>query len=86
MSVFVLDQRKRPVMPCGERRRLFLERDRAVVDHRYPFTIRSKDRVGGDGQLVRVKLDPGNGPAELPSRRFSACLSLLTRKFVAAAL
>jgi hypothetical protein len=53
LSVFVLDQRKRAVMPCCEKRaRQLLERGRAVVDPRYPFTIRLKDRVGGD-------LDPG---------------------------
>jgi hypothetical protein len=39
LSVFVLDQRKRPVMPCCEKRaRLLLERGRAVVDRRDPFT------------------------------------------------
>jgi hypothetical protein len=48
LSVFVLHQRNRPVMlPCGEERaRLLLERGRAVVDCRYPFTIRWKDCVG----------------------------------------
>jgi 5-methylcytosine-specific restriction endonuclease McrA len=61
LSVFVLDKRKRPVMPCSEKRaRLLLERGRAVVHRRYPFTIRLKDRVGGDVQPVRVKLDPGS--------------------------
>jgi RRXRR protein len=39
LSVFVLDQRKRPLMPCCEKRaRLLLERGRAVVDRRYRFT------------------------------------------------
>jgi RRXRR protein len=61
LSVFVLDQRKRPVMPCSEKRaRLRLGRGRAVVDRRYPFTIRLKDRVGGHVEPVRVKLDPGS--------------------------
>jgi 5-methylcytosine-specific restriction endonuclease McrA len=47
LPVFVLDQRKRPVVPCCEKRaRLLLERGRAVVDRRYPFTIRLKDCVG----------------------------------------
>lgn len=60
VSVFVLDKRKRPLMPCSEKRaRLLLERRRAVVHRRYPFTIRLKDRVGGEVQPVRVKLDPG---------------------------
>jgi hypothetical protein len=57
LSVFVLDKRKRPVMPCCERRaRLLLERGRAVV--RDPFMIRLKDRL--DVEPVRVKLDPGS--------------------------
>ena len=61
MAVFVLDKRKRPVMPCSEKRaRLLLERGRAVVHRRYPFTIRLRDRARGDVQPVRVKLDPGS--------------------------
>src|SRR5919199_2080094 len=60
MSVFVVDKRKKPLMPCPEKRaRSLLERGRAVVHRRYPFTIRLKDRVGGDVQPVRLKLDPG---------------------------
>jgi hypothetical protein len=59
MSVFVLDQRKRPVMPCCEKR-LLLERGRAVVHRRYPLTICLKDRVPCDVEPVRVKLDPGS--------------------------
>jgi 5-methylcytosine-specific restriction endonuclease McrA len=61
LSVFVLDKRKRPLMPCSEKRaRLLLERGRAVVHRRYPFTIRLKDRVVGEVQPIRVKLDPGS--------------------------
>jgi hypothetical protein len=61
LSVFVLDKRQRPLMPCSEKRaRLLLERGRAVVHRRYPFTIRIKDRVGGEVQPVRVKIDPGS--------------------------
>jgi hypothetical protein len=60
LSVLVLDKRKRPGMPrCEKRARLLLERSRAVVDRRYPFTIRLKNRVGGSVEPVRVKLDPG---------------------------
>src|SRR5438105_6750009 len=60
MSVFVLDKRKTPLMPCSEKRaRLLLERGKAVVHRRYPFTIRLKERVGGTVQAVRLKLDPG---------------------------
>jgi hypothetical protein len=47
LSAFVLDRRKRPVMPCCEKRaRLLVERGRAGVDRRYPLTIRLMDRVG----------------------------------------
>ena len=61
MAVFVLDKRKRPLMPCSEKRaRLLLNRGRAVVVKLYPFTIRLKDRIGGETQPIRVKLDPGS--------------------------
>ena len=61
MSVFVLDKRKQPLMPCSEKRaRLLLNRGRAVVVRTYPFTIRLKDRVGGNTQPLRLKLDPGS--------------------------
>lgn len=60
-SVFVLDKHKRPLMPCSNKRaRLLLERGRAVVHRRYPFTIRLKDRIGGDLQPLRLKIDPGS--------------------------
>lgn len=61
MAVFVLDKRKRSLMPCTEKRaRLLLERGRAVVARRYPFTIRLRDRTDGVLQPVRLKLDPGS--------------------------
>lgn len=61
MSVFVMDKRKQPLMPCTEKRaRLLLACGRAVVVRAHPFTIRLKDRVGGDTQPVRVKIDPGS--------------------------
>jgi hypothetical protein len=61
LSVFVVDRRKRPLMPCCEKRaRLLLEHGRAVVHRRYPFAIRLKDRVVGEVQPIRVKLDPGS--------------------------
>jgi 5-methylcytosine-specific restriction endonuclease McrA len=63
MSVFVLDQRKRPLMPCSERRaRLLLSRKRAVVHRVWPFTIRLKDRSrkASEVQSVALKLDPGS--------------------------
>ncbi|MGM0521331.1 MAG: RNA-guided endonuclease IscB [Pseudomonadota bacterium] len=61
MAVFVLDKHKQPLMPCSEKRaRLLLERGRAVVHKRYPFTLRLKDRVGGDTQPLRLGIDPGS--------------------------
>lgn len=58
--VFVLDKHKKPLMPCSEKRgRLLLERRQAVIHKRHPFTIRLKDRVGGDVQPTRIKIDPG---------------------------
>jgi RRXRR protein len=57
----VVDKRKKPLMPCrGKRARLLPEPGRAVVHQRCPFTIRIKDRVGGEAQAVRVNVDPGS--------------------------
>lgn len=61
--VFVLDRKKRPLMPCSEKRaRLLLTRQRAVVHRLRPFTIRMKDRLAEDSSLqpVVLKLDPGS--------------------------
>ncbi|MDK2750110.1 MAG: HNH endonuclease [Halomonas meridiana] len=61
MAIFVLDKKKQPLMPCSEKRaRLLLQRGRAVVHKRYPFTIRLKDRVGGETQPLRLGIDPGS--------------------------
>ena len=63
MSVFVLGSDRRPLMPCSEKRaRLLLERGRAAVIRRYPFTIILKDRTQDDCELqpVAIKLDPGS--------------------------
>jgi hypothetical protein len=61
MSVFVLDKRKRPLMPCSERcARVLLERGRAVVHRHQPFTIQLRDRVGGETQPVEIRVDPGS--------------------------
>ena len=60
--VFVLDQHKKPLMPCTEKRaRQLLDRGRAVVHNRAPFTIRLKDRTAAASvfQPLRVKWDPG---------------------------
>ena len=61
MAVFVLDKRKRPLMPCAEKRaRQLLDRGQAVVHTLRPFTIRLRDRVGGETQSVEIRLDPGS--------------------------
>ncbi len=58
-NVFVLDTQKKPLMPTHPARaRQLLKAGRAVVHKRVPFTIRLKERVGGDVQPVRLKLDP----------------------------
>ncbi len=59
--VFVLGKNKKPLMPCTERRaRILLNRRRAVVVKRYPFTIRLKDRREGQLQPLMLALDPGS--------------------------
>ena len=63
MAVFVLDKRKKPLMPCSEKRaRKLLEKGRAVVHKMKPFTIRLKDRYVEDSTLqpMRIKFDPGS--------------------------
>jgi len=61
--VYVLDKHKKPLMPCTEKRaRLLLERGRAVVHKKAPFTIRLKDRLVEDSALqpLGLKIDPGS--------------------------
>jgi hypothetical protein len=61
--VFVLDRKKKPLMPCTEKRaRQLLERGRARVHRMHPFTIRLVDRTAEASALqpVRLKLDPGS--------------------------
>ena len=63
MSVFVLDQRKQPLMPCLEKRaRLLLERGKAVAHWYRPFPIRLKARSLEHSQVqaVVLKLDLGS--------------------------
>ncbi|MDD2727588.1 RNA-guided endonuclease IscB [Malikia sp.] len=63
MSVFVLDRRGQPLMPCSEKRaRLLLERGRARLHRVVPFVIRLIDREADRCTLqpLRVKLDPGS--------------------------
>jgi RRXRR protein len=68
LAVFVLDKRKKPLMPCFEKRaRLLLTRGRAVVHRGYRFTIRLKDRIAGEVQTVRVVVR-----AEVPNGKKAA--------------
>ena len=63
MSVFVLDQRLRPLMPCSQKRaRKLLEAGRARVHRLLPFSIRLTDRTLADSavQPMRLSLDPGS--------------------------
>ena len=63
MAVFVLDRRKKPLMPCSEKRaRIMLERGRARIHRMVPFIIRLVDRLQENPVLqpLRLKLDPGS--------------------------
>ena len=63
MSVFVLDRRGKPLMPCSEARaRKLLAAGRARVHRVMPFAIRLTDRFQADCELqpLRLKLDPGS--------------------------
>jgi 5-methylcytosine-specific restriction endonuclease McrA len=63
MSVFVLDKRKQPLMPCSEKRaRTLLAAGRARVQRLYPFTIRLVDRAQAESVLqpLRLSIDPGS--------------------------
>ena len=59
----VLDRRGDPLDPCSEKRaRLLLERGRAVVVGRTPFTIRLRDRTLDESVVhpLACKVDPGS--------------------------
>lgn len=63
MSVFVLDKRKKPLMPCSEKRaRKLLASGRARVHQVMPFVIRLVGRTVEESafQPVSIKLDPGS--------------------------
>ena len=62
-SVFVLDKKHRPLMPCRPARaRRLLRVGRARVVKRFPFVIRLVDRTveQSEVQPVLIKLDPGS--------------------------
>ena len=63
MAVFVIDKRKKPLMPCSEKRaRKLLDSGRARVCRLIPFSIRLIDRevAGCELQPVKIKIDPGS--------------------------
>ena len=63
MSVFVLDQKKRPLMPCSQKRaRKLLACGRARVHRLFPFAIRLVDRSIEFSALqpLRLSIDPGS--------------------------
>jgi hypothetical protein len=75
MSVFVLDKRKQPLMPCSEKRaRLLLSKGRAVVHRLVPFTIRLKDRTRDECgvQPTVLKVDPGSKTTGMALARVEA--------------
>ena len=63
MKVFVLDKRKKPLMPCSPKRaRKLMEQGRARVHKMHPFTIRLVDRTVEESvvQEVELRIDPGS--------------------------
>lgn len=83
MAVFVLDKCKKPLMPCTEKRaRILLNRGRAVVVKLYPFTVRLKDRIGGETQPIRVKIDPGSKHTGIAVVRESETIDHGTGEFI----
>jgi hypothetical protein len=63
MRVFVLDKNLKPLDPCHRARaRELLDKGRAKVFKRYPFTIVLQDRTAEDSvtHRHRIKIDPGS--------------------------
>ena len=61
MRVFVLDQNKKPLMPCHPARaRRLLTKGTAAVFQQAPFTIILLQREGGVLQDLSLKIDPGS--------------------------
>jgi hypothetical protein len=61
-KVFILDTKKRPLVPCHPARaRQLLKKGKAAVYRKYPFTIILKREVSQvDNQPLRLKIDPGS--------------------------
>ena len=59
--VFMLDKNRKPLMPCHPARaKELLDKGRAAIFRRYPFTVILKDREGGEVQPLAIKADPGS--------------------------
>ena len=59
--VLVIDKNKQPLMPCHPARaRELLNKKRARVFHKYPFTIQIMDREDSNLQSIAIKIDPGS--------------------------
>ena len=74
MSVFVLGRRKKPLMPCSEKRaRILLAKGRARVHRLKPFTIRLIDRDAATSsfQPLALKIDPGSKTTGIAIARVS---------------
>ena len=85
MAVFVLDRRKKPLMPCSEKRaRLMLERGRARVHRMVPFTIRLVDRLVENSVLqpVRVAAAPGSKTTGLALVRDADTVDVITGEVI----
>ena len=81
MSVFVLDKRKRQLMPCSENRaRKLLDSGRARVHNLFPFCIRLTDRLIEDSALqpMRLSLDPGSKETGLAVSRIAETIDVRT--------
>ena len=86
MSVFVWDKRKKPLMPCSEKRaRLLLAKGRARVHRLIPFAIRLVDREGADCafQPLEIKLDPGSKTTGIALVRLQETISSETGEIMA---
>ena len=60
MRVFVINQRKEPLMPCNPRKaRLLLKQGKARVVKRTPFTIQLTIATGESKQDISLGVDAG---------------------------
>lgn len=61
MSVFVINQRGEPLMPCSNRKsRLLLKEGKAIIYSYLPFTIKLTFATGESNQLINIGVDTGS--------------------------